>query len=80
MARTLKQLRDMSDEEVFAAYDKQAAMVPEGLAFWQREIERREAEHHSWQLNIMTWVLVLLTVAVAVGTMALVVADANVHI
>jgi len=80
MVPTLKQLRALSDEDVFAAFDKEAATASAGLSFWQREIERREAERHSRQLNIMTWVLLLLTAVVVVGTMALVVADANVHI
>lgn len=41
MARKLKDLYELTDEAVEAAYDKVAESTSEGLAYWRDELERR---------------------------------------
>ncbi len=68
MSTRWERLSRMSDEEVVAAYDDAAEYSSGGLAFWRDEIWRRESARQTTTIRRLTWVLTVLTIAIAVLT------------
>jgi hypothetical protein len=63
MAPTIEQLEAMSDAEIRAAYNEQAANAVVGLEWYREELRRRALERQTASLVKLTWVLAALTAA-----------------
>lgn len=76
MAITIEELRKMSIEELIRAYDNHAQSTVVGTQFYLDEIVRRDAETQTKamirltkRLEILTWVIMLLTVISAAAAL-----------
>ena len=61
-------LRNMTDQEIITRYNNAAKSAAGGLAFWRDELWRRESHRQTATIRRLTWVLVVLTVAVTIAT------------
>jgi hypothetical protein len=62
------QLEAMTDAEVRAAYNEVAANTFVGLEWYPEELRQRRLDRHTRKLEILTWVLAVLTFANVVGS------------
>ena len=74
MAPNLSQLREMSEADILARYDAAAQSTVVGTQFYLDELNRRTADRqtdallrYTRTLARLTWVLVVLTIVIAVS-------------
>jgi hypothetical protein len=61
-AKSIAELRSLSDEELVEQHDKLAATTSVGISYYLDEIERRRIERQQQQMLRLTWVVTVLTV------------------
>lgn len=70
MAKTIAELRTLSDDELIEQHDKLAESTQIGTGFYLAELERRQADRQSRQMLRLTWVVTGLTVVNVVAVIA----------
>jgi hypothetical protein len=61
-ARTISQLRGLSDEQLIEEHDRTATNTVVGISYYLDEIQRREVDRQQRQMLRLTWVVTVLTV------------------
>lgn len=70
MAKTIAELRAMSDDELIEQHDTLAGTTQVGTGFYLAELERRQVDRQARQMLRLTWVVTGLTVVNVVAVMA----------
>ncbi len=71
LAKTLEELRQMSDEDLVRAHDqliKGSGQVHVGINYYREEISRRESVNQGRRLERLTWAIVILTIVLVLLT------------
>ena len=61
-AKTIAELRELSDEQLIEEHDRATANVVVGISYYLDEIHRREVDRQQRQMLRLTWVVTVLTV------------------
>jgi len=61
-AKSIAELRSLSDEELIEQHDKLAESTMVGVNYYLAEIERRRIDRQQRQMLRLTWVVTVLTV------------------
>jgi hypothetical protein len=62
MAKTISELRELSDEQLVEEHDRTATNTVVGISYYLDEIERRRIDRQQQQMLRLTWVVTVLTV------------------
>ena len=73
---TLKQLREMPDDEVIRLYDEHATHTVTGTDFYRQELERRTGERSTTTIIRLTWAIFAATIVLGILTVVLIVLTA----
>ncbi len=69
MAKSLAELRALTDDELIERHDRQAQKTHVGLNYWEDELNRRYQERHSGAMHRYTQWVTLMTAIVTVATL-----------
>ena len=61
-AKTIAELRSLSDQELVEQHDKLAESTAVGISYYLSEIERRRVDRQGRQMLQLTWIVTALTV------------------
>jgi hypothetical protein len=70
MAKTIAELRSLSDGELIKQHDKLAESTQVGTGYYLAELERRQVERQGRQMLRLTWVVTALTIVNVVAVVA----------
>jgi hypothetical protein len=62
-AKSLRRLREMSDEELVTAHDSLLTVRAVGIDYYLAELARREADRQTRTMVWLTWTITVLTMA-----------------
>ena len=71
MAKKLKELRQMSEDEVMEAHDVEAKSTIVGVDYWLNELQRREQLRDTKTMRNLTWSIFSLTLVITGFTIAI---------
>lgn len=69
-AKTISELRALSEEDLIESYDQLARTTAVGISFYQDELHRRQLERQNRLMIRLTWVIAALTAVNVVGLAA----------
>ncbi len=61
-AKTIAELRSLSDDELVKQHDQLAASTSVGVSYYLEELERRSVDRQGRRMLRLTWVVTALTV------------------
>lgn len=65
---TLRQLRELSDDELIDRFDESAQRTSVGVVFYREELRAREAARQTETITRLTWWIAGMTLVVTVAT------------
>ncbi len=68
MAKNLKELKSMTDEDLIAAYDQEAMRTNVGISFYLEELRYRETSRINRKVVRLTKWVTVLTVVITIAT------------
>ncbi len=69
MAKSLSELRALTDDEVIERHDRQAQKTHVGLNYWEDELNRRYQQRHTEAMHRYTKWITVMTLVVTVATL-----------
>ena len=69
MAKSVAELRALTDDEVIERHDRQAQKTHIGLSYWEDELNRRYQQRHTEAMHRYTQWVALMTLIVTVATL-----------
>lgn len=69
-AKTISELRGLSDEQLMIEHDRVATNTVVGISYYLDEIDRRQVDRQQRQMLRLTWVVTVLTVINVVAVVA----------
>lgn len=70
MAKSISELRALSDDELIEQHDQLAESTSVGVRYYLAELERRRVNRQSRQMLWLTWIIASLTVINVVAVVA----------
>ena len=67
-AKKLKELREMSKDELIKEHDEQAVMTQVGVDYYLNELFRREQQEHNKTIRNCTIAIAIMTLIITIST------------